>query len=67
MARVTINTMQEQGKKLLLKFKSLNKKNRELTKIQDDQNLLIKQLSVDMAKLIGEKRELQDRLDSTKQ
>lgn len=58
--------MQEQGKKLLLKFKSLNKKNRELTKIQDGQNNLIKQLSVDMAKLIGENRELTDKLASVK-
>ena len=55
--------MQEQGKKLIKKCKVLNKKNRELTKMQNNLNELVKNLSMDMAKMVGKNRELEDKVD----
>lgn len=63
---MTINTMQEQGKVLIMKFKSMNKKNKELLKIQDCQNDIIKNMSINMAGLIGENRELKEELEKIK-
>ena len=63
MDRMTINTMHEQGKKLISKCKTYKKKVKELTRVQDGQNDLINNLSMDMAKVIGEKRDLKDKLD----
>lgn len=64
---MTINTMQEQGKQLILKYKSMKKKNKELIKVQDNQNDLIKTLSIDMAKMVGENRELKDENSTLKE